>query len=177
VLLPGELTAAALAEPASHPWHRPSSIGTVNVDSLPSSASPGAGGHAMPIPQAITRFNRRALNPFTLRLAGHGSMADLEHVGRTSGTVRHTPLMAFRHGETVTIALTYGPNVQWLENITAAGHCRMRLGGDLFDLGAPRRLDPAEGLARMPNPQRVLLRWPIRCHDYVELPVLATASR
>lgn len=130
----------------------------------------------MPIPRAITRVNRRWLNPLTLKLAGHGSMADLEHVGRTSGTVRHTPLMAFRRGRTVTIALTYGPDVQWLKNIDAAGRCRLRLGGEVLQLGAPRRLDGAEGLTRMPYPQRALLRWPIRCHDYVDLPVLSSGE-
>jgi deazaflavin-dependent oxidoreductase (nitroreductase family) len=130
----------------------------------------------MPISKRITGFNRRFLNPLTLRLAGTGSMADLEHVGRTSGTTYHTPLMAFRAGDTVTVALTYGPDVQWLKNITAAGHCRMRLGRDTLDLGAPRPLDAAAGLQRMPQPQRTLLRWPIRCRHFIDLPVL-TAGR
>jgi len=34
----------------------------------------------------------------TLRLAGHLAFADLEHVGRKSGTVHHTPVRAFRSG-------------------------------------------------------------------------------
>ncbi len=131
----------------------------------------------MPIPQRITSFNRRFLNPLTLHLAGHGSMVELEHVGRTSGRTFRTPLMAFREGDIVTVALTYGPDVQWLKNITAAGGCRMRLRGQWLSLGAPRRLDPAEGLARVPNPQRLLLRTVIRCRDYVALPVLAPVSR
>lgn len=126
----------------------------------------------MPIPRAVTRFNLRVLNPLTLRLAGRGSMVDLEHVGRRSGTVRHTPLMAFRHGDVVTIALTYGPDVEWLKNIRAAGRCRMRIGSRIVHLGAPRRV-PAEGaLPHISQPQRTLLRWPIRCREYVELPVL-----
>ena len=127
----------------------------------------------MPIPMAITRFNLRFVNPLTLRLAGHGSMVDLEHVGRTSGAVRHTPLLAFRRGDTVTIALTYGPQVQWLKNVRAAGRCRMHIGGQIVTLGAPSDVGPDEGRSRVPQPQRTLLRWPIRCRDYVELPVLA----
>ncbi len=126
----------------------------------------------MPIPRAITRFNLRVLNPMTLRLAGRGSMVDLEHVGRRSGTVRHTPLMAFRRGDVVTIALTYGPDVEWLKNIRAAGRCRMRIGDGIVHLGAPRPVPPEVALPQISRPQRTLLRWPIRCHDYVELPVL-----
>jgi deazaflavin-dependent oxidoreductase (nitroreductase family) len=126
----------------------------------------------VPISKRITRFNKRILNPVTLRLAGHGSMVELEHVGRSSGTTYRTPLMAFRDADTVTIALTYGADVQWLKNITAAGHCRMRIRGQRVDLGAPRSLTVEEGLARIPHPQRALLRWPIRCRDYVALPVL-----
>lgn len=48
--------------------------------------------------------------------------------------------------------------------------------GDLT-LGAPRLLEPAEGLARIPQPERALLRWPIRRRDSVELPVLRPGSR
>lgn len=122
----------------------------------------------------ITRVNRRFVNPLTIRLAGHGSIVDLEHVGRRTRTVHHTPLMAFRRGDTVTIALTYGPEVQWLTNIRSTGWCRMHMRGEILTLGAPRMLDAAEGLSRVPQPQRALLRWPIRCRDYVELPVVAS---
>jgi deazaflavin-dependent oxidoreductase (nitroreductase family) len=127
----------------------------------------------MPITTRITTFNKRFLNPVMLHLAGLGSMVDLEHVGRTTGRTFHTPLMAFRHGDAITIALTYGPDVQWLKNITAAGTCQMRFGPDRFALGPPHRLDPADGLARTPQPQRFLLHHVIRCRDFIELPVLA----
>jgi deazaflavin-dependent oxidoreductase (nitroreductase family) len=130
----------------------------------------------MPMARGIIRVNKKVINPVMLRLAGTGPFVDLEHIGRRSGTVRHTPLMAFRRGDTVTIALTYGAHVEWLANVRAAGGCRVRMGGKLLRLGAPRSLDPVEGLARMPQPQRTLLRWPIRCRDYVELPVLRAPS-
>jgi deazaflavin-dependent oxidoreductase (nitroreductase family) len=126
----------------------------------------------MPIPKQVTRWNKRFLNPLTLRLAGRGSMVELEHVGRVSGRRFRTPLMPFRDGETVTVALTYGPDVQWLANVTAAGRCRMRMAGRWLTLGAPRPLAAAEGLRRMPQPQRVLLRTLIHCREFVALPVL-----
>lgn len=126
----------------------------------------------MSLPRGIIGFNTRYLNPLMLRFAGRGSMADLEHVGRVSGRTLHTPLMAFRSGDSVTIALTYGADVQWLKNIRAAGGCRMRLGASVLALGPPEPVGTEDALERIPNPQRSLLRWPIRCHDYVELPVL-----
>ncbi|TFH70611.1 nitroreductase family deazaflavin-dependent oxidoreductase [Cellulomonas sp. HD19AZ1] len=126
----------------------------------------------MPLARGIIRLNKRFTNPVMLRLAGIGSIVDLEHVGRKTGTVRHTPLIAFRRGGVVTIALTYGSDVQWLANVRHAGGCRMRMGREILSLGAPRVLEPADAMTRIPQPQRALLRWPIRCRDYVELPVL-----
>ncbi|WP_250445163.1 nitroreductase/quinone reductase family protein [Actinotalea sp. C106] len=125
----------------------------------------------MPITQRIIPINRRVLNPLMLRLTGHGSLVDLEHVGRRSGTVRHTPLLAFRAGGTVTIALTYGPDVEWLANLRAAGGGRMLMRGEILALGLPSELGTSAGLARVPPPVRVVLRWPVRCRDFVELPV------
>lgn len=127
----------------------------------------------MPMPLAITRFNARVLNKGMIHLVGHLDIVELEHVGRRTGTVRHTPIMAFRHGDEVTVALTYGPKVQWLKNVEAAGGARMRFGRDRVDLGAPRRLGAEEGLERMPQPQRAALQHVIRCRDFVAFPIVA----
>ena len=126
----------------------------------------------MAISKRITTINRRFLNPVTLRLVGHGSLAEIEHIGRRTGKTYHTPVMAFRDGDTVTIALTYGPDVSWRKNIEAAGGCRMRLGRDPIRLGAARSVDAPEALSRIPQPQRTLLQWPIKCTDFIALPVL-----
>ncbi|HEY7989222.1 MAG TPA: hypothetical protein VIE19_08390 [Lapillicoccus sp.] len=63
----------------------------------------------MAVPHALRRINKRVTNPLLRGLAGHGWFVELEHVGRRSGRTFRTPLMAFRDGPTVTIALTYGP--------------------------------------------------------------------
>lgn len=130
----------------------------------------------MPAPLSLTPFVGRYVNPALIPLAGHGWLVDLEHVGRRSGTVRHTPLMAFRHGDRVVVALTYGPRVQWLRNIRAAGRCRMRIRGRLLELGPPRDLTQAEGLARMPQPFRFVLARTGIIEDFVELPVVGERS-
>lgn len=131
----------------------------------------------MPIPLAITRYNKRYLNKVMIHLTGLGPIVTLEHVGRRSGAVHRTVLMAFRHGDVVTIALTYGPDVDWYKNIRAAGRCRMRHHDRLLDLGAPRVLSPGEGLSRMPAPARAILAGPGNVRDFIELPVLSERTR
>jgi deazaflavin-dependent oxidoreductase (nitroreductase family) len=126
----------------------------------------------MPVPAIVARFNKHVLNRGTRHLAGLGPFVEIEHVGRHSGRVFRTVIFAFRRADRVTVALTYGTDVDWLKNVRAAGGCRMHLGKRLVTLGMPRRLSSGEGLERMPHGPRVLL--PIlRTHDFVEMPVLA----
>ncbi len=125
----------------------------------------------MPIPLAVTRFNKKVTNKVLIHLAGHGSFVELEHVGRRSGKVYRVPVNAFRDGDTVTFVLTYGPRVDWYRNIRAAGGCRIRMGRAILTLGAPVTVPPADGLTRVPAPARVILRL-ARVTDFIELPVL-----
>ena len=108
----------------------------------------------MPIPRAVGQFNKRVPNKVLIHLAGHGSFAELEHVGRKSGTVRRMPINAFPKpdGSAVTLALTYGRKTDWFRNVRAAGGCRLRTSGGILTLGAPRFLDSVEGMSRMPLP-------------------------
>lgn len=96
----------------------------------------------MQLPQWLARFNRYVTNPIQRLWAGWlPAFAILEHVGRRSGKPYRTPLNVFsadvdgRAG--VAILLTYGPNRDWLKNITAAGGGRMRRYGKTFGV-APR---------------------------------------
>lgn len=126
----------------------------------------------MPIPHAVTQLNKKYVNRVLVHLAGHGWFVELEHVGRRSGRTFRVPIMAFDGGEVVTIALTYGPGVDWLANLRAAGGGRMHLRDELLVLGAPSSLSEAQGRARMPQPPRALLPL-LGCHDYVEIPILS----
>lgn len=100
----------------------------------------------MPLPHWLTRVNlllgNRLLAPFAAHLPGLGI---LEHVGRRSGTLHRNPLAIFRRGpDRYVIALWYGPNVQWVRNVLAAGGCRVRTRGRWIKLADPRRLhDPS----------------------------------
>jgi deazaflavin-dependent oxidoreductase (nitroreductase family) len=114
----------------------------------------------MPLPHWLTRVNLAVTNRLTLPLAGRLPwFGVLEHVGRQSGVVRRTPLNVFRvPGEARwVVALTYGPGVEWLRNIEAAGACRMLIRGRWVRLVDPRRFhDPSR--RRVPIPVRWALR-------------------
>lgn len=100
----------------------------------------------MPLPHWLTRVNlllaNRLLAPFAAHLPGLGI---LEHVGRRSGTLRRNPLAIFRRGpDRYVIALWYGPDVEWVGNVLAAGGCRVRTRGRWIKLADPRRFhDPS----------------------------------
>ena len=126
----------------------------------------------MAIPPSVGKINKVVTNKVLVHLAGHGPFVELEHVGRRSGRVYRVPLNAFRSGDIVTFALTYGPKVDWLRNVRAAGGCRVRLGGEVLTLGAPVDLPTSVGLARMPAPARVVLQL-VGVDHFVEMPVLS----
>ena len=130
----------------------------------------------MTFPRALARYTRGAVNRVTLRLAGHLAFADLEHVGRKSGTVRHTPVRAFRSGDTVIVGLNFGRQSDWYQNIKAAGTCRMRLGGEQLTLGTPALVPAAQGVTDLPWLFRFALRHVVHTAECVQLPILQ-ASR
>jgi deazaflavin-dependent oxidoreductase (nitroreductase family) len=129
----------------------------------------------VPFPRMLSRYTRRYVNGVALRLVGRAAFADLEHVGRRSGLVRHTPLRAFRGRDKVVIGLNFGRDSDWVKNIQAAGSCRMRLGGEQLELGAPAIVPLGQGIQGMPWLFGVALRYVARTTDCVELPILGSA--
>lgn len=128
----------------------------------------------MPIPRWITPVNRRVTNrvlgPLAVRMP---PLAVIHHDGRRSGIHRATPVMAFRTARGVVIALTYGPDVDWLRNVLAAGRACLVQGGRTTALVDPVLLHGEAGARLMPWWVRVALR-ALRVDDYVEL---AAASK
>ena len=127
----------------------------------------------MQLPQRLARFNRHVTNPIQRMWAGWApSFGILEHVGRRSGKPYRTPLTVFNadvDGKPgVAVLLTYGPDRDWLKNLTAAGGGRMRRNAKTFGITNPRVVSKAEAaphiegawrvpFARMPFEQVVLL--------------------
>jgi deazaflavin-dependent oxidoreductase (nitroreductase family) len=126
----------------------------------------------MTLPRAVARHLRGSASRMTLRFAGHAAFADLEHVGRRSGILRHTPVRAFRSGDTVVIGLNFGRRSDWFQNIEAAGTCRMRLGHQQLTLGAPVVVPADQGTRKMPWLFRIAMRYVLRTAECAELPIL-----
>lgn len=80
----------------------------------------------MPLPRGVARFNRRATNRATRRIAGWmPGFAIVLHTGRRSGRTYRTPVNAFRGGDGYRIALTYGADSDWVRNVMDAGGCEI----------------------------------------------------
>ncbi len=91
-------------------------------------------------------------DPAALRMAGRvGSLADLEQRGRTSGLVRHTPVRAFRRGDTVAIGVNFGPQSQWVRNVLAADECWITLRGKRIHLVDPQLVSLGEAAHHFPG--------------------------
>lgn len=70
--------------------------------------------------------------------------------------------------ETVAIALTYGPDVDWLKNIVAMDGCTVTGGDREWTLASPRIVRGAELPEPLPLPFRIFLRV-LRVDTYVQL--------
>ncbi|MGV0624283.1 nitroreductase family deazaflavin-dependent oxidoreductase [Mycolicibacter minnesotensis] len=120
----------------------------------------------MQLPQRLARFNRHVTNPIQRLWAGWApTFGILEHVGRRSGKPYRTPLSVFSTDEGgqpgVAILLTYGPDRDWLKNITAAGEARLRRHGKTLRVSNPRVVSRAEAAALVrPRARRVFSRLP-----------------
>jgi deazaflavin-dependent oxidoreductase (nitroreductase family) len=124
----------------------------------------------MQLPQWLARFNRHVTNPIQRLWAGWApTFGILEHVGRKSGKRYRTPLTVFSTDDGVAILLTYGPNRDWLKNITASGGAHLQRYGKTVELVDPIVVPKAEAaqsvkglwrpiFARLPFEQAVLLR-------------------
>ena len=77
------------------------------------------------------------------------TMGILEHVGRRSKREYRTPLTVFTTDEGVAILLTYGPDRDWLKNITAAGGGRLKRYGRTFAVSDPRVVSKHDAAAHL----------------------------
>lgn len=80
----------------------------------------------MPLPRWVAQVNLRVTNhilgPLARRLPGMGVVV---HVGRKTHRSYRTPVMVFRRDNRVIIALTYGHDSQWVQNVLAEKSCEL----------------------------------------------------
>jgi hypothetical protein len=136
---------------------------------------------------SIRQFNRRTLNPLTLRMAGNRLRiyAALQHTGRRSGRRYTTPVVAEPLGDGFVIPLPYGNDVDWYRNVMAAGLCQLTWNGRTYRLDRPELIAPARALSVFPWVQRIIFTgggirqyiWLHRAPDGSEMSAKAAASR
>jgi deazaflavin-dependent oxidoreductase (nitroreductase family) len=114
----------------------------------------------------ISPFTKRVVNPLSRRFAGRlPGFGLVTHVGRRSGTAYRTPLNVFQRADQYVFALTYGPDVDWVRNVMAAGGCTMRTRGRTVRLVDPQLVNDPSGHL-VPLPVRTFLGY-MRVTDYL----------
>jgi hypothetical protein len=91
------------------------------------------------------RWGRRLMNEriapalMSLGLARgkHAGTGIVEHVGRSSGTVRRTLIHPVPLGDRFAVPLPYGPEAHWPKNVLAAGRARLEYRGRIYELANP----------------------------------------
>jgi len=111
-------------------------------------------------PRVGTAFVNSVVNPVLLRhgLAGRGrsEIAMLEHVGRRSGVKRLTPVHPEATQAGFRIVVPLGMRSEWARNVIAAGHCRVHLHDQVFNLDEPAMVEAGEA-KDLPLPLRRLM--------------------
>ena len=111
----------------------------------------------MPLPRTLARWNKVGLNRVTRRVApwmpGFGVVA---HAGRRSGRRYQTPVNVFPAGDGYLLALTYGPDSDWVKNVLAAGGCELATRGRTVRLVSPRLVHDENRRGIRPAERQVL---------------------
>ena len=123
----------------------------------------------MPAPRWLARFNRtvtnRLLGPLVLHLPGFGVVV---HTGRRTHRQHRTPVNVFRRPPNgYVIALTYGPQSDWVRNVLASGGCVLETRGRALRLTRPRLVHDERRRA-VPALVRLMLQLG-RVTDFLEL--------
>jgi deazaflavin-dependent oxidoreductase (nitroreductase family) len=93
-----------------------------------------------PVMRTIRRVNRAVFNPMQLR--GEAGQPDayasvIHHLGRRSGTPYRTPVVAVEADGHLVVALPYGPETDWVRNLTVAGGGTVEHQGRRLTVGPP----------------------------------------
>jgi deazaflavin-dependent oxidoreductase (nitroreductase family) len=125
----------------------------------------------MPLPAWLARFNRRVTNRVTRPIAGWApGFAVVVHLGRRTGRLYRTPVNLFRSGDRYVIALTYGPDRDWVNNVLSARGCEVETRGRTLHLTDPRIVTDEEQ-ALVPAPIRPILK-AVGVTEFMELRVV-----
>jgi deazaflavin-dependent oxidoreductase (nitroreductase family) len=107
-----------------------------------------------------------SLNPLTRRLArsSFGPFSIVRHIGRRSGKLYETPIIAAPARDGFVIELTYGDDVDWHKNVLAAGGCTVIRHGKEYVIDKIEPIDTETGRASFSPLQQLILRLLRRKH-------------
>lgn len=92
----------------------------------------------MPIPKRVARWNKAGLNRVVRHVAPWApGLALVVHRGRRSGRTYQTPVNVFGTEDGFIMALTYGPDTDWVKNVQASGGCELRTRGRVLRVESP----------------------------------------
>lgn len=118
----------------------------------------------------LRSFVKHFINPLLRNFAHgkHGPFALLRHVGRRSGKIYEIPIMVWPVADGFVIALTYGPQVDWLRNLQAAEQGSLRWHKQEYIFQKPEFIDEQTGLQALPSFIRSFLQQR-GTHEFVKL--------
>ena len=108
--------------------------------------------------QNALRLFTRAMRPLALRSAGKegSSTSVVQNVGRRSGRMYQTPVVAVQHGDSFLIALPYGKRTDWLKNVLDKGSAAVVTSGHAYEVDQPEVIPMAEATGYFrPKEQRM----------------------
>jgi deazaflavin-dependent oxidoreductase (nitroreductase family) len=119
----------------------------------------------------IRVFNKHVTNRVLRGLASssRGPFAVISHVGRHSGKRYETTIMVWPTREGFVIALTYGPQVDWLRNMLAAGGGTVFWHKKLYTVGKPEPIAAQTALLAFPAPLRLIFRTFRKQEEFVQM--------
>ncbi|HEY3465029.1 MAG TPA: nitroreductase family deazaflavin-dependent oxidoreductase [Amycolatopsis sp.] len=122
----------------------------------------------MVLPKRVARFNRVATNQVLKHIAGWApGFAMVVHKGRKSGREFRTPVNVFRRPDGFVVALTYGPDADWVKNVLAADGCTLVSRGKNIEVRGAELVHD-ESRQAMPVPIRQALGL-LNVHDFLLL--------
>ncbi len=118
----------------------------------------------------VRTFVKHFVNPLMRNVArsSRGPFALLRHIGRRSGKTYEIPMMVWQVEDGFVIALTYGPHVDWLRNLQAAGKGSLRWHQQEYVFQKPEPLDAKTALPVLPPFIQYVLRLR-NVQDFVKL--------
>jgi len=120
--------------------------------------------------QSALRKLTQVTRPLALRSAGsaRSSTSVVRHVGRRSGRIYRTPVVAVEADGSVYIALPYGERTDWAKNVLANGTAELSTGGRTYGVDRPRVVPMAE-VTRFFSPKEQRLHRRFRVETAMEV--------